>query len=199
MIDGGRLMMAETGGRSKVDWAIGSCISLAREALSKHDAVGALCFSNTIESYILPSNKKPQMPALVKTIYSFQPSFIEPDYARVFQWVQTTVKQRCIIILFTDFIDRFLSSEMSTYIKLLKRKHRIICCSMGHNDMVEIGFRETGSLAEACFAAVVREGRDSRRAVLAELQRAGVDIVDVVPQKLCGALLTHYARARWGI
>jgi uncharacterized protein (DUF58 family) len=198
MIDGGRLMNAETGHMSKVDWALSSSIALAREALNRHDAVGIMGFSNRVDTYVLPSNKKPQLTAVVKAVYGFQPGFVEPDYHHVFQWVRANLKNRCIIVLFTDFIDPYLSSEVISYIKLLKRKHRMICCALGHNDIQEIGFRQTDSLAEAMYASVVRESLDNRRQILVDLARNGVDIIDVPPDRVSGAVLTGYARARWG-
>jgi uncharacterized protein (DUF58 family) len=198
VVDGGRLMNAETGGMSKVDWALSSAISLAGEALNKHDSVGILAFSNQVETFVLPSNKKPQLSVIVRAVYGFQPSFMEPDYRHVLLWLQANLKQRCIIILYTDFIDPYLSSELVNSIKVLKRKHRIICCAMGHADMKEIGYQESESLAQATYAAVVRESLDNRRQILSNLTRSGVDIIDVSPDKLCGAVLNRYALARWG-
>jgi uncharacterized protein (DUF58 family) len=198
MIDGGRLMLAETDGMSKVDWALASGISLAREAIRRHDAVGALGFSNRVETFIQPSNKAIQLPLLVKSIYAFQPSFIEPDYRTVFLWLTGVLRHRCIIVLYTDFLDPALSAELSLHIKLLKRNHRVICCAMGHNQLEQVGYGETTTLSQAMLAAVARESLDNRRKVLADLTHAGVDVIDVAPHRICAAVLNGYARARWG-
>jgi uncharacterized protein (DUF58 family) len=198
MIDGGRLMMAQTEGMSKTDWALSSCISLAAEALKKHDSVGALCFTNKIESYILPANKRLQLPLLVRSIYAFQPGFIEPDYRSVFAWVNANIKHRCIVVVYTDFIDKTLSEELSTSITLLSKKHRVICCAIGNSSLSRIGYTYTRSLADTVFAAVVRESIDNRIKILSDLTRQGVNVIDVPPNRLCGAVLTNYTRLRWG-
>jgi uncharacterized protein (DUF58 family) len=197
MIDGGRLMMAETSGLSKVDWAVASAISLAREALSKKDSIGIMGFSNSVETYLMPSNKKIQLTTFVKTIYAFQPRFIEPDYRNAFQWINSHVKTRSIIVLYTDFIDPYLSGELAHYVRLLNRKHRVICCAMGFHDLYRAGYLASGSLNQAVLAAVVRERIDNRKKVLNDLARAKVDVVDVVPEKLCAAVLNSYINARW--
>ncbi len=197
MIDGGRLMMAETKGRSKVDWAVASAIALAREALGQRDSVGVAGFANQIHSYALPSNGKPQLSSLVRTIYDFQPQFIEPDYQYVFQWAYRVLKQRCIIIVYTDFADPGLSSELAAQMRFLRRKHRIICCAIGNAGMQNLGFRTTDTLRDALFSAVVRESMDNRSQVMHQLSRAGIDVVDVAPTELSAATLNAYARARW--
>jgi uncharacterized protein (DUF58 family) len=190
-------MMAETGGLSKVDWAVASSISLAREALSKKDSVGIMGFSNGVETYLMPSNKKIQLTTFVKTIYAFQPQFIEPDYRNAFHWIRTHVKTRSIIVVFTDFIDPYLSGELAHYIRLLNRKHRVICCAMGYHDLQKAGYRSAGTLNDAVLSAVVRESIDNRKKVLNDLTRAKVDVVDVLPEKMCAAVLNSYINARW--
>jgi uncharacterized protein (DUF58 family) len=193
MIDGGRLMMAETGGLSKVDWAVASAVSLAREALAKKDSVGVMAFSNTVETYLLPSNKKIQLSTFVKTIHAFQPRFIEPDYRNAFHWMRAHVKDQSIVVVYTDFIDPYLSSELATFIKLLKNRHRVICCAMGFQDLHKAGYRTAETLNDAVFTSVVRESIDNRKRVLHELSKAD----DVFPEKLCAAVLNSYIRARW--
>ncbi|MBN1760337.1 MAG: DUF58 domain-containing protein [Chitinispirillaceae bacterium] len=197
MIDGGRLMMAETGGLSKVDWAVASTISLAREALSKKDSIGIMGFSNRVETYLMPSNKKIQLTTLVRTIYAFQPKFIEPDYRNAFQWIRTHVKTRSIIVLYTDFIDPYLSGELAHHIRLLNRQHRVICCAMGFHDLRNVGYRPSDTINDAVLAAVARESIDNRKKILGDLLRAGVDVVDVLPEKLSAAVLNSYIQARW--
>lgn len=197
MIDGGRLMMAETGGLSKVDWAVASTISLAQEALEKKDSVGVMGFSNNVETYLMPSNRKIHLTTFVKTIYAFQPKFIEPDYRTAFQWMSVHVKTRSIVVIYTDFIDPYLSGELASFIKLLKKRHRVICCAMGFQDLRRAGYTGAESMPQAVFSAVVRDSIDNRKSVLHNLSRAGVDVVDVFPEKLNAAVLNSYIRARW--
>lgn len=197
MLDGGRLMMAETMGLSKVDWAVASAISLAREALFKNDSVGVMGFSNKVDTFLMPSNKNVQLSTLVKTIYAFQPDFIEPDYKTSFEWVHANIKNRSIIVVYTDFIDPYLSSELATHIKLLKRKHRVICCAMGFEQLYNEGYKLNHNIKNALFSSLVRDSIYSRKKILTELTRAGVDVIDVFPEKLCAEVLNSYIRIRW--
>jgi uncharacterized protein (DUF58 family) len=198
LIDGGRLMMADVKGKSKVDRAVSSVISVSQEALKRHDSVGTAGFSNHIDTFRLPSNRKFQFNEIVRAIYSFQPSFIEPDYGHVFSWIHTTLKQRCIIIVYTDFVDPYLSSELCGHLLFLQKKHRIICCAMGDGELQRSGYKTGKTLSDTLFSAVVRESIDSRRKVLGQLRRAGIDIVDVEAENFTVAVLNAYARARWG-
>ncbi len=197
MIDGGRLMMAELQGLLKVDWALSSSFSLAREALNQRDSVGIMGFSNDIDIMLRPSNRQTQLSSIVKAMYSFQPRFIEPDYGTAFKWAYSNLANRCIIVVYTDFIDPGLSVELGAHMRLLNKKHRVICCALGLPGLKDIGFKKGNSLSEVVFSAVVREGIDSRKSVLADLKRAGVDVIDSSPESLSGAVLSHYAKMRW--
>ncbi|MFW6245455.1 MAG: DUF58 domain-containing protein [Fibrobacterota bacterium] len=197
MIDGGRLMMAELQGLSKVDWALSSSFSLAREALNQRDSVGIMGFSNEIDIMLKPSNRQTQLSSIVKAMYSFQPRFIETDYGTAFKWAYSNLSHRCIIIVYTDFIDPSLSRELGVHIQFLNKKHRVICCALGLPGLQEAGFSSSNTLSDAVFRAVVREGLDSRKEVLAGLRKAGVDVIDSSPDTLGGAVLSHYARIRW--
>ena len=198
LVDGGRLMLAEYNEMSKVDWAISSCVSLAREALSKHDAVGICCFSNSVDSYVLPSNKKDQLTKIIRATYGFHPRFLEPDYRSVLQWVYGRLRQRSIVIVFTDFFDSYLSSELSANIRLLRKRHRVICCSLSHPAMTELATAQASTLREAMISAVARENLDDRAVILKGLRQAHVDIVEAEPEELNGAVLSAYLHARRG-
>jgi len=197
VIDGGRLMMAETAGRSKVDWAVGSAISLAREALSMKDAVGVMAFSNQVETFLMPSNKQVQLTSLVRSIYAFQPRFIEPDYGTAFAWLHQHTRDQSIIVIYTDFIDPFLSKELAAGVAHLKKRHRVICCALGFEGLETLGYTACDTLSESIFASVVRDSIYNRKHVLEELGRAGVDVIDVHPEKLCASVLNGYINARW--
>ena len=108
-----------------------------------------------------------------------------------------SLKHRSIVALFTDFFDPYLSSELCSYILLLRRKHRVICCVLTHPDMEELGYSPSRSLRAATTASVIRESLDNKSLILRELRHAGVDIVDTAPEKLNGAVLSAYIRARW--
>ncbi|MFP4165197.1 MAG: DUF58 domain-containing protein [Chitinispirillaceae bacterium] len=197
MVDGGRLMMAELQGLSKVDWALSSSFSLAREALNQRDSVGVMGFSNDIDVMLRPSNRQTQLSSIVKAMYSFQPRFIEPDYANAFRWAYSNLSHRCIIVVYTDFIDPSLSHELGAHIRFINKKHRVICCALGLPGLQQTGFSTSKKLSDAAFRAVVREGLDSRTSVLSELRKAGVDVIDASPETLGGAVLSRYARIRW--
>jgi uncharacterized protein (DUF58 family) len=197
MVDGGRLMLAEYLDMTKVDWALSACVSLADEALHRHDAVGLVCFSNAVERYVAPSNKENQLSALIETASRFQPQFLEPDYGSVFRWTFSALKNRSIVLLFTDFFDAYLSQELYSYILLLRKKHRVICCVLTHPGMESLGYSPGKSVRDVTTAAVIRENLDNRRMILQELRRSGVDIVDTAPEELGGAVLSAYAKARW--
>jgi uncharacterized protein (DUF58 family) len=197
MVDGGRLMLAEYASMTKVDWALSACVSLADEALRKRDAIGLSCFSNAIERYVAPSNKINQLTKLIEATSRFQPQFIEPDYGAVFRQTYLSLKNRSIVVIFTDFFDPYLSADLYAHILLMRRRHRVICCVLTHPDMERQGFRTVRSLGEATEAAVIRENIDNRNTILRELRRCGIDIVDTAPEKLNGAVLSAYIRARW--
>ena len=190
-------MLAEYLEMTKVDWALSACVALADEALRRHDAVGLACFSNNVEGYVAPSNKEHQLSALIETASRFQPQFLEPDYGAVFRWTFGTIRNRSIVLLFTDFFDAYLSQELYAYILLLRKKHRVVCCVLTHPEMERLGGAAATSVRGATTAAVIRENIDNRKMILHELRRSGVDIVDTAPEELGGAVLTAYAKARW--
>jgi uncharacterized protein (DUF58 family) len=197
MVDGGRLMMAEYLEMTKVDWAFSACMALAEEALRRHDAVGLACFSNAVDRYVAPSNKEHQLSLLIESASRFKPQFLEPDYGSVFRWTFSALKNRSIVLLFTDFFDAYLSRELYAHILLLRKKHRVVCCVLTHPEMERLGNAADASVRGATTAAVIRESIDNRKTILEELRRSGVDIVDTAPEELGGAVLSAYTKARW--
>jgi len=197
MFDGGRLMMAEFDGKSKLDWAISAGMTLAEEALNKSDSVGVLTFTSHVEQCLVPSNRKKQLKNIVQSLYQFQPQYLEPNYKMAVNTAHSILKQRSIVIIFTDFFDSYLSEELISSIQFLKQRHKVICVVISQPELMQIAYKSSESILDATVATLTRESIDNHSQILQSLRNSKVGIVEAEPDEIMGGVLNAYMQTRW--
>ncbi len=84
LLDCGRMMTNQRGDYSLLDHALNASLMMAYVALSQGDAVGMLCFSDTIHAYIPPAGGRSQMNRLIQAGFDQFPRLVESRYDQAF-------------------------------------------------------------------------------------------------------------------
>ena len=116
LLDCGRMMTNERDGYSLLDHALNSTLMMAYVALSQGDAVGMLCFSDKIHSYIPPRGGSSQMNRLIQAGFDQFPRLVESRYDQAFLYLSTHCKRRSLVVLATNVIDEVNANAIVDYL-----------------------------------------------------------------------------------
>jgi uncharacterized protein (DUF58 family) len=103
LIDKGRIMQSPFDGLTLLDYAINSSLVLSNIALHKHDKAGIITFSNKINQTLLADRKSGQLHRILDMLYHQQTLFQESDYEALYIHVKKQIKQRSLLIIYTNF------------------------------------------------------------------------------------------------
>lgn len=192
LLDCGRMMTNERDGYSLLDHALNSALMMAYVALSQGDAVGMLCFSDTIHSYIPPRGGSSQMNRLLQAGFDQFPRMVESRYDNAFLYLSSHCKRRSLVVLTTNVIDEVNAEAVVDYLGNINGQHLPLGVLLRDREMFEAAESPDGepfNMYRAAAAADILLWRDQ---VLRDLEHRGVLIVDAFPDELTAPLVNEY-------
>lgn len=192
LLDCGRLMTPRLDEQRKFDYVVTAALSVATIAGLANDKIGFVAFANQILFTAAPRASKVALAQTAERLYDLEPRFEESDYSRAFTYVRSHLHKRSLVILFTDMFDPVASATVLSEIRVLARRHLVMCVFMNDaaiENALQTAPKETADVYRAGVAATLLEERRSARALLIKL---GVRVVDAPAAKLSVALIDAY-------
>lgn len=192
MLDCGRMMTAAIKGMSKLDYAINSALMLSYVCCMKGDKVGLVAFSDSVEAYIPPRGGKRQLYSIVEALYDISPKTCQPDYEKAFTLVESKLRKRSLIVVFTDLIDVEISKILALYLPVLRPHHLVLCITLKDSELMKLADRMPDTIEDAYQKAVAGQLLLEQQNTLSKLQQSGVLILDTAPENLSVAAVNRY-------
>ncbi len=192
LLDCGRMMTNQSAGLSLLDHALNAMLMLSYVALQQGDAVGLVCFSDRIHSYVPPRSGRAQINKLLHACYNRFPQLVEPRYDRAFVHLSAHCRKRALVILMTQVIDRVNAEQIERYLSSLAGRHLPLAVLLRDHalfDAVPASPLQGAALYRAAAAAHILNWRDE---VLVALQHQGVLSLDVFPEAITAPLINRY-------
>lgn len=195
LLDAGRLMAADSGGMTKLDYAINAALMLGYVALKQGDRVGLEVFSSTVESLSLPRAGRAALARLMETLVPLQPRLTFSNYRAAIEGVMKKMRRRALVVMYTDLADPEAMREIVRVFPRLRRAHLPLCVSFRDPSLVKLGTEPPAR--ESMYEHVAAmELLAERRKALGELRAGGVAIVDVPPEEIAVESVNRYLRIK---
>jgi len=192
LIDCGRMMTNEAAGLSLLDHALNAMLMLSYVALSRGDAVGLLCFSDEIHSYIPPASGLNQMNQLLHASFDRFPRLVESRYDKAFLYLAHKCRKRSLVALVTNVVDEVNSNQVEQYLGNLTGKHLPLGVLLRDRRIFAFADQPQPQ-GEALFrAAAAAELLTWRQQVLTDLHSRGAMVLDVFPEEMTAPLINQY-------
>lgn len=192
LIDCGRMMVNRAAGLSLLDHAFNAALMLSYVALSRGDAVGLLCFSDAIHSFVPARGGMNQMNRLLHGTFDQFPRLVESRYDRAFLYLESQSRKRSLVVLITNVIDEVNRLQIEQYLENLVGRHLplgVLLRDRRIYDFLDAKAPRDGGLYRAAAAADILAWRQQ---ILTDLHAKGVLSLDVFPEDLTAPLVNRY-------
>jgi len=98
------------------------CATLAFSALTNHDKVGAILFTDRIEKYIPPKKGRNHVLRIIRELIYFESEGTGTDIGEAIKYLNNVVKKRSIAFVLSDFMDE----GYEPVLKIASRRHDLI-------------------------------------------------------------------------
>ncbi len=192
IIDKGRLMKMPFKGLSLLDYSINAVLALTNVCLQKQDRVGLIGFSTKL-STLLAADKKPiQRENILEALYKEQTAFQESDYEMLYMQVRHKIKQRSLLILFTNFESLGGLKRQLNSLRSIAKHHLLMVVFFENTELDKLAHAEAYNVEDVYLKTVAEKFMFEKKLVVKELQKYGILSVLAKPETLTISSINKY-------
>ena len=196
VIDAGRMLTAESVGRSRLEAVIEAALHLAHSAVEHDDNVGLLVFADQVQQWVPPARGRRALRAVLDALATVEGKLVEPNYPAAFAYLAARNRKRALTVLFTDVIDRTASEALVAQVGALRPRHVPLAVTLREPALERLATARPETDAAAFERAAAEELLLSREAALADMRGRGILVLDVPPAGASAAVVDQYNRLK---
>lgn len=192
VLDTGRLLTAEIGGVSRLDYVVRAALELAYTAVQHDDNVGVMAFADGVQHFVAPQRGRLGLKRVLDVLAVLEPTLVEPDYPGAFRYLAARNRKRALTVLFTDVIDRSASDALVANVATLRPRHLPLAVTLRNPELDDVATLRPPTTHDAFRKAAAEELLRAREEALGHLRGAGVIVLDVPPARAAQAVVASY-------
>ncbi len=192
VIDKGRLMKMPFYGLSLLDYAINATLALTNICLQKQDKVGLISFSNKMGSVVAADRKPIQRENIMQVLYRESTAFLESDYEMLYMQIRKKIKQRSLLILFTNFESLNGLQRQVTYLRSIAKHHLLLVVFFENTELTKLSVAKANNVEDVYVKTIADKLSFEKRLVVKELLKYGILSITSAPQNLTVNTINKY-------
>lgn len=192
MIDMGRVMEMPFNGMTLLDYAINASLIISNTAMYKHDRAGLITFSDQVHSIVPPDRKGGHLQRILEVLYKQKTDFHEPSYERLYTTVSFKIRQRSLLILYTNFEGIPSMRRQLPFLKKLASKHLLLVVFFENTEVQQLANERSRNLEEVYVHNIARKFIHDKKLMVREMKRAGIMALLTPPESLSVNLINKY-------
>ncbi|WP_417619756.1 DUF58 domain-containing protein [Oceanihabitans sediminis] len=192
IIDTGRVMKMPFNGLKLLDYAINSTLAFSNVALKKHDKVGMISFSKTIETFLPAIEKLCYLNKILENLYNINTQFYDSDFGLLYAQLKRKVTHRSLILLYTNFEHISALKRQLPYLKAISKKHMLVVVLFENTELEKLIAQDTEDLQSIYHKTIAEKFSFEKRLMVKELQKNGIQTILTPPEKLTINTINKY-------
>lgn len=192
IIDKGRLMKMPFNKLGLIDYAINSTLVLSSVCLQKQDKVGLITFSNKMGNVLAADRKPIQKANILQLLYNQETSFQESDYEMLYLQLRSRVKQRSLLVLFTNFESMSGLKRQLPYLRSIAKHHLLMVVFFENTELTQLAAKKADTIEQVYIKTIAEKFGYEKRMIVKELMKHGILGVLTPPEKLTINAINKY-------
>lgn len=192
LIDKSRSMKMPFNNLTLLDYAINASLVLTNVALQRQDKAGLLTFAQKVDSFVQADRKAAQMEAALEVLYKQQTKFLDPDYESVYAYVRNRIKQRSLLVLFTNFESLYSLQRQMPYLKKISHYHLLMVVFFENTEISSLLQKDATNTEDIYIQTIAEKFAFDKRQMVKELNQQGILAVLTPPEKLTINAMNKY-------
>ncbi|MFC2721178.1 MAG: DUF58 domain-containing protein [Flavobacteriaceae bacterium] len=192
LIDKGRTMQMPFKGLSLLDYSINAVMALSHIILKKSDRAGMMTFSQKTENKVQAEQKSGQLKKISEALYNIKTNFYESDFSRLYQDVKTTISQRSLVLLFTNFETLDAVNRQMKYLRGIARNHLLVVIFFKNSELNDLMNKKPENTQEVYDEIIAEKLEFEKKLIIQELRKYGIFTVYTLPENLNIEVINKY-------
>jgi len=191
VVDTGRSAAGRVGDAPRLDAALDAALLLAALATRAGDRVDLIAHDRVLRASVQGRSMSELLPSMVQAMAPLEAQLVEPDWDRLAAEIMRRAPRRSLVVLLSALDPSAVQYGLLPVVARLTAKHVVLLASVADPRLAEMAAARGDVTAAYEAAAAARVGLD-RSSVAARLTRAGVLVVEGVPEDLPPRLADAY-------
>ena len=192
LIDKGRTMQMSFKGLSLLDYSINAVMAPSHIILKKSDRAGMMTFSQKTENKVQAEQKSGQLKKISEALYNIKTNFYESDFSRLYQDVKTTISQRSLVLLFTNFETLDAVNRQMKYLRGIARNHLLVVIFFKNSELNDLMNKKPENIQEVYDEIIAEKLEFEKKLIIQELRKYGIFTIYTLPENLNIEVINKY-------
>jgi uncharacterized protein (DUF58 family) len=192
LIDKGRLMKMPFEELSLLDYAINATLMLCNVCLYRQDRFGLFTFSNKMGSFLPADRKQGQLENVLESLYNQTTHFLESDFEMLYMRVRGYIKQRSLLLLFTNFESLSGLQRQLPYLKQIAKYHLLVVVFFENTELKTLTTQRANDLEGVYVHTIAEKFAYEKKIIIKELQKNGILSILTTPQNVTINTINKY-------
>lgn len=192
VIDKGRVMKMPFHQLSLLDYAINATLVISNIVLKKQDKAGMFTFSRKVEDRVVAQRKSSQMNLILETLYNVETDFSESDFSRLYVDVKRHIKQRSLLLLYTNFETLDALHRQLSFLQAINKTHLLVVIFFENTELIEFSHKEANSTREIFEKTIAEKFIYEKKLIVNELNKYGIQCILTAPENLTVNTINKY-------
>jgi uncharacterized protein (DUF58 family) len=201
VIDKGRTMQSAFNGMTLLDYSINASLAIAYVAMLKGDKTGLLTFERKFDTLIPPSRNSMHMNHIQDALYHQRTSFAESDYLALYQQINKDVKDRGLLLVFTNFDSVAAMQRQLRYLSMMAKRHSVLVIFFENTELESMVGKQPENKTEAYETVIAEKLEYEKRLIIYKLRQHNILSLLTHPNELTINVINKYleikARGNW--
>lgn len=192
LIDKGRVMQMPFDGLSLLDYAINATLILSNIAINKQDKAGVITFSDRIGQVLSADKKAGQMTKILDLLYKQKTRYMETDYEALYIHTKTHIRQRSLLLLYTNFETVASMRRQLPYFRKLAKDHLLMVVFFENTALKTLLEKPAETTEEIYHKTIAEKYFYEKQQIVRELAQYGIQALLTAPQNLTVNTVNKY-------
>ncbi|RYU96836.1 DUF58 domain-containing protein [Emticicia agri] len=196
VLDMGRSMKMPFNQQTLLDYAINGSVALTRSILDVKDKAGLITFSSKNCTYLPARSEYKQFGIINDMLYNLTTDFLESDFERLYKFVRYKVRQRSLLIIFTNFDSINSLKRNLQYLKAIAQYHLVLVVFFENSEIVAFVNQPANNLREIYSNTIGKHFLSQNQLILKELVKSGIQGLITQPHLLSIEAINKYLQIK---
>lgn len=192
IIDKSRVMRMPFGGLSLLDYAINATVALTKVAMLKEDKAGLITISETIGSIVPADRKSAQLGNIMNVLYKEKTRYLESNLEALYSSVRAVVKQRGLLVFFTNFESLSALERQLPYLQRLSKYHLLLVVFFENTELKTLSHASAKDIEGIYHKTIAEKFIYEKKLMIKALNKNGILSILTSPQNLTLNVINRY-------
>ncbi len=184
ILDKSRAIKMPFEGLSLLDYAINATLSLLNIAMLKEDRAGLITVSEKIGAVLPAERRSGHLNKILQILYKEKTRYLETNFEVLYSTVRTVIKQRSLVVFFTNFESVSAMERQLPYLRKISRLHLLLVVFFKNTELEKLTEEPAENVEDVYIKTIAEKFLYEKKLVVKDLNRFGIQSILCDPKDL---------------